>query len=105
MNALRSMLTLFWFMRRRRAFDSLVDDEALALIEEHEPEIAYQRARTLERAAHLSGDRRTAYLFAKVARRVADVTGRHIGPIERWRSTARYGSPRRRIRGRKTERL
>lgn len=93
-----------WFARRRE-LERLIDEEAIALVEERDQEEAYQTARTLERTKRAEGDVRMGRYFAKVAVRVADLTGRQIGPIDAYGGQSRYGPPRRRIANGRTERM
>jgi hypothetical protein len=62
---------------RRQA---LIDSEAISLLQSAaDPEDAYQTARKLMRLAREQGDQVTESLFAKIAVRIACVTGRVIG--------------------------
>lgn len=70
-------LPLIGHMRRRQA---LIDTEAIGLLRASDNhESAYQMARKLMRLAREQGDWTMETLFAKVAVRVAAVTGRAIG--------------------------
>ncbi len=103
MQVLSWFATQFLSMISRRNVAELIDEQAITLTEQYERELAYQSARLLQRKAHCERDLRTALFLNMVAVRVADITGRHIGPIERDSSASRYGRARRRINGRRTE--
>lgn len=102
---------LTWFSEsflrtiRWRELDVLVDQEAISLVETREKEDAYQTARALERARQTEGGWRMARFFAKVAVRVADLTGRRIGPVDTYGGESRYGPARRRVNNGRTERI
>jgi hypothetical protein len=97
------VVSFFLSVTSRSNVIEMVDDQAIAFTEKYEREVAYQNARLLQRKARFERDLRAACFFTLVALRVADITGRHVGPIERGGNTARYGLPRRRINGRRTE--
>ncbi len=100
----RSLVDMLPFMRLRRAQEAIVDAEAISLIRSaSDDEAAYQTARSLMRMAREQGDRQATTLYARVAVRIADVTGRRIGP---GRDVGeRYGEPTREIDGERTRRL
>ena len=92
------------FMRLRRAQEAIVDAEAISLIRASaDDEAAYQTARKLMRMARDEGDRQATTLYARVAVRIADVTGRRIGSDRDVGE--RYGEPTREIDGERTRRL
>ncbi len=89
------------FMRLRRAQEAIIDAEAISLIRSAaDDEAAYQTARQLMRMARDRGDRQATQLYARVAVRIADVTGRRIGPNRDVGE--RYGPPTRQIEGERT---
>jgi len=93
-----------WFQLQRE-LERLIDEETISLVRSRDPEEAYQIARTLERKKRSDGDARMARYFAKVAMRVADLTGRTIGPVDGYSGQSRYGAPRRRITNGRTKRI
>lgn len=96
MPSLRALLGLIPFIHRRRAQEAVVDAEAISIIRAHDTsEAAYQQARDVSRFAHQQGDRDGARLYARVAMRITDVTGRTIGPVDSGQQ--RYGKPTREI--------
>lgn len=102
MPSLRALLDLIPFIHRRRAREAVVDAEAVWLIRAHDTgEAAYQQARDVSRLAREQGDRDSAWLYARVAMRIADVTGRRIGPIDSGQQ--RYVEPTRKIDGEGTK--
>lgn len=102
MLSLRALLNLIPIIHRRRAREAAVDAEALWLIRAHDTgEAAYQQARDVARLARERGDRDGAWLYARVAMRIADVTGRRIGPIDSGQQ--RYVEPTRKIDGERTK--
>lgn len=101
MPSLRSLLDLIPIIRLRRAQEAVVDAEAISLIRAHDThEAAYKQARAVSRLARERGDRDGARLYARVATRIAAVTGRRIGPVERGEE--RYGKATREIDGERT---
>jgi hypothetical protein len=85
-------------MRLRRAQEAIVDAEAIFLIRGHSTdEAAYQAARNVMRLARKGGDRESAQLYARVAMRIAALTGRQIGPSQDVGD--RYQEPKRLIKG------
>jgi hypothetical protein len=88
-------------LRRGRAQEVVVDVEAISLIRTSEnDEAAYQTARAVMRLAREKHDRSTEQLFARIAVRIADVTGRQIGPSREVGD--RYQAPKRQIEGDRT---
>jgi hypothetical protein len=101
MPSLRAVLDLIPFVRRHRAWEAVVDTEAISLIRANDTgEAAYQQARDVSRLAREQGDRDGARLYARVAMRIADVTGRTIGPVDGGQQ--RYSEPTREIDGERT---
>jgi hypothetical protein len=76
-NALLDRLPVIGLFRRRQR---LIDAEAISLLRTSDDhELAYQTARKLMRLSRERGDHASEILFAKVAVRIASVTGRAIG--------------------------
>jgi len=85
-------------IRRRRA---LIDAEAISLLRSSpDAESAYQTARDLMRLAREHGDKKATRLYAKVAVRIASLTGRKIGPVDH--GERRYSESRRQSDGERT---
>jgi hypothetical protein len=98
----RTLADMLPFMRFRRAQEAVVDAEAISLIRSAaDDEAAYQTARQVMRAARERGDRESARLYARVAVRIADVTGRQIGSDRDV--GGRYQDPTRVIEGERTK--
>jgi hypothetical protein len=94
LHALLDRLPVIGPFRRR---ELVVDAEAISLIRAStDDEAAYQTARDLMRLARDRADHRAETLYAKVAVRIADVTGRRIG---KGGPEPRYGIPSREIDG------
>jgi hypothetical protein len=90
-------------MRLRRAQEAVVDSEAISLIRSAaDDEAAYQQARQVMRLARERGDVESARLYARVAVRIAEVTGRQIGQASDV--GARYQEPTRELDGERTRR-
>ena len=97
----RSLFDMLPVMRLRRAQEAVVDAEAISLIRSAaDDEAAYRAAREIMRVAHERGDRESARLFARVAMRIAAVTGRQIGQSRDVGE--RYQQPTLRIKGDRT---
>lgn len=80
MPAPRSVLDFIPFIRARRAREAVADAEALALLKANaDDEAAYRQARDLSRLARVKGDLDAAKLYARVAVKIAALTGRRIG--------------------------
>ncbi len=95
-----SMLDVIPFFRRRKELDEVIDAETISLLSKADEEGAYQTARKLMRLARENGDRLSEKIYGKVAVRIAEVTGRRIGP--KTYEDRRSISPTRRIEGCRT---
>jgi hypothetical protein len=94
------MLNRIAFFRRREELDEVIDAETIGLLGEADEEAAYQTARELMRLARERGDHSVERLYGKVAVRIAEITGRQIGP--KAYEDNRSISPKRRIEGGRT---
>lgn len=95
---LLDVLPIIGTIRRRRA---LIDVEAISLLRSSpDAESAYQTARNLMRLAREQGDKKATSLYAKVAVRIAALSGRKIGPVDHGEH--RYGEATRQIDGERT---
>jgi hypothetical protein len=98
--ALRNLLNL---IDRFRPREKLIDELAIEFVQDHDPEAAYSQARKLMRLSREREDRAMEKLHARVAVRVAALTGRRIGGKDA--GDALYGRPSRMIDGDRTIRI
>jgi hypothetical protein len=95
--------TLLNFLDRFRPRERVIDETAIEFLQDHEPEEAYQQARMLMRLSRQNGDRAMKKFHAKVAVRIASLTGRRIGG--KYAGDDLYGQPTRMIDSCRTLRI
>jgi secreted PhoX family phosphatase len=91
------------FVERFRPREKLIDQLAIEFLQDHEPEEAYQQARQVMRLSRDQRDWTMEKLHAKVAVRIAAITGRRIAGKDAGEEL--YGQPTRMIDGTRTMRI